>query len=70
MAYAFSNEIVAKMKVAEEASGEDALTLSGVNGQETDANIIMGGISILFGIVGWEAGYGQRILNQDVIETQ
>ncbi len=70
MAYEFSNEIVAKMKVAEDASGQDALTLSGVNGHETDANIIMGGISILFGIVGWEAGYGQRILNQDVVETQ
>lgn len=70
MAYEFSNEIVARMKVAEDASGQEAITLSGVNGQETNANSIMGGISALLDIVGWNAGYAVRIINQDVEETE
>lgn len=69
MAYEFSNEIVAKVKVSEDASGQDAITLNGINGRETDANIIMGGVSALFGIVGWNVGAVTRVINQDVQET-
>ena len=69
MAYEFENQIVAKMKVSEDSSGQEAITLSGVNGQETNANSIMGGISTLLDIVGWNAGYAVRIVNQQVEET-
>lgn len=69
MAYEFNNEIVAKMKVAEDASGQEAITLSGVNGQQTNADSIMSGIGSLLDIVGWNAGYAVRIVNQKVEET-
>ncbi len=67
MAYQFTNEIVAKMKVTDD-SGTD-ITLNGINGRENDANIIMGGISTLFDIVGWSAENAVRVVNQDVEET-
>ncbi len=67
MAYQFTNEIVAKIKVTED-SGSD-ITLNGVNGRETDANVIMGGVSSLFDIVGWRVTEATRIVNQDIEET-
>lgn len=69
MAYQFEDQIVAKMKLSEDASGQEAITLSGVNGQETNADSIMAGINSLLGIVGWNVGYAVRIVNQNVQET-
>ncbi len=68
MAYQFSNEIVAKMKVTDDSDND--ITLNGINGQETDANVIMGGINTLFDIVGWGTQNAIRIVNQDVQETE
>lgn len=68
MAYEFQNEPVAKMSVTMSDSA-DRITLPGVNGSETDANIIMGGISIMLGIVGWDTRDAARIVTQDVEET-
>lgn len=69
MAYEFDNQIVAKMKIAEDASGQEAITLSGVNGKETNADSIMAGINSLLDIVGWNVGYAVRIVDQKVEET-
>lgn len=67
MAYQFTNEIVAKIKVTDE-NGDD-VTLNGINGREQNADSIMGGISALFGIVGWGTQGVVRIVNQDVEEV-
>lgn len=69
MAYEFSNQIVAKIKVSEDASGQDALTLGGINGREVSADSIMSAVTDLFGIVGWNVGTAVRIVNQDIQET-
>lgn len=69
MAYQFQDEAVAKFKVQDDVSN-DTITLPGINGHESDANVIMGGISILFNIVGWSyTSNPVRILNQAVTET-
>ncbi len=68
MAYQFRNEATAKMSVTMSDS-DDKVTLAGVNGTETDANVIMGGISTLLGIVGWSTRDAARVVTQDVEET-
>lgn len=68
MAYQFNNEVAAKMSVTMSDS-TDKITLAGVNGRETDANVIMGGISTLLGIVNWSARDAARIVTQNVEET-
>lgn len=68
MAYAFQNEKVGKANVTDET--ETTFTLQGINTSTNDANLIMGGISSLLWIVGWEAQDVTRILNQVVVETE
>ena len=66
MAYVFSNQIVGKIKVTDDQDND--ITLSGINGRETDANIIMGGVSLLFDIVGWQVTDAARTITQDIQE--
>lgn len=68
MAYQFSNEASATMKVTMSDS-TDVINLKGVNGRETDANVVMGGISTLLGIVGWSTRDAARVVTQNVEET-
>lgn len=68
MAYQFTNQVVGKLKITDESGGD--ITLNGINTRENDANVIMGGVSILFGIVNWGVQDAVRIVNQDVEETE
>ncbi len=67
MAYQFENQALGKVNVTDEL--QNTFTLQGINAQESDANVMMGGLSYLLDIVGWTAQDAVRIINQDVIET-
>lgn len=66
MAYVFENQTVGKATVTDE--NQDSLTLGGINGAETDANIIMAGISYLYDIAGWTVDAASRNINQSIVE--
>ena len=67
MAYQFQNQYTAKAKISDETSTE--FTLTGINGVTTDADAVMGGLSILLDIVGWTVADAQRIVTQDIDEV-
>ena len=78
MAYQFQNQYTAKAKISDETSTESteresdhisSFTLTGINGVTTDADAVMGGLSILLDIVGWTVADAQRIVTQDIDEV-
>lgn len=66
MAYVFSDQIISKAKVTDDQNSE--FTITGINGATNDANLVMGGLSYLLDIVGWQVTEAIRIVNQDIIE--
>ncbi len=66
MDYRFSDQIIAKAQVTDENNSK--FTLTGVNGLTNDATAVMGGLSYLLDIVGWQATQAVRIINQDIVE--
>lgn len=68
MAYIFSEEVLAKLKVTDDEGNE--FTLNGVAGRENSADSIMGGLSIMLDIVGWSVQDAVRIVNQDIVESE
>lgn len=68
MSYRFENQAVGKVTITDEE--ENKITLSGINARENDANILMGGLSYLFDVVGWTVEDVFRTVNQDVVEVE
>lgn len=68
MAYVFSNQTLAKATITDEQ--DNKFTMQGINAAETDANVIMGGMSTLLSIVGWDIKDAMRIINQDIEEAE
>lgn len=68
MAYEFKNQYTAKTKITDET--DSTFTLTGINGVTTDATAVMGGLSILLDIVGWTVADAQRVITQDIEETE
>lgn len=68
MAYVFSTEQIGKAKITDET--ETTFTLTGINAKTNDANIVMGGLSILLDVVGWKVSEAVRIVNQDIEEEE
>lgn len=66
MAYRFSDEILAKIKITDE-QGND-FTLNGINATETSADSIHAGVSAMLNIVNWKVNNAIRIVNQDIVE--
>ncbi len=66
MAYVFSDQIISKAKITDDQN--TVFTLNGINGVTNDANLVMGGLSYLLDIVGWQVTEAIRIVNQDIIE--
>lgn len=71
MAYQFQTQNTASMKTVLSNTKTEAVskTINGINPTETDANIIMGGLSILFDIGGLNIGESTRTVKQDVISN-
>lgn len=67
MAYQFVNRSTGKSQITDE--NDSTLTLNGINTATTDANVIMGGLSILLDIVGWTVQDANRVVTQDIEET-
>lgn len=68
MGYVFSTEQIGKAKITDETS--TAFTLTGINARTNDANAVMGGLSILLDVVGWQVSEAVRIVNQDIEEEE
>lgn len=72
MAYAFDKQKVASFQLNAYSSSGGKVTYKGVDGTQTSADIIVGGIQQLLGIVGWENKYeptdAKRTIDERVIE--
>lgn len=68
MAYVFETQNTATTKITDETN--TTFNLKGINGTTNDANIIMGGLSIMLDIVGWQVTDVTRVVNQDIIEEE
>lgn len=73
MAYSFQTERVASFQLDAYALSGNKQTLKGVDGTQTNADIIVGGIQQLLGIVGWTERYdptdAKRTLDERIIES-
>lgn len=69
MAYEFQTQNTGSMKTVliGTKSGNVSKTFNGINPTETDANVIMGGLSLLFDIGGLSVGDSTRTVKQDVV---
>lgn len=65
MAYVFSDEILAKIKITDE--NQNDFTLNGINARETSADSIRAGVATIIDIVGWQVQNAVRIVNQDIV---
>lgn len=65
MAYVFNQQISGSIKCVDE--NDASFSMNGIKTTETNANVIMGGLSELFGIVGWGVPHDVvRTVKQDV----
>lgn len=72
MAYAFDRQKAASFQLNTYSSTGGKVTYKGIDGTQTDANIIVGGIQQLLGIVGWTNRYepteAKRTIDERVVE--
>lgn len=66
MGYVFQNQKTGKATFNDDS--DTTYSLNGINSETNDANLVMGGISYLLWIVGWEAQNVVRVVNQDIVE--
>lgn len=66
MAYVFSDEVLAKIKITDEADND--FTLNGINAREASADSIRAGVATIIDIVGWQVNEAVRIVNQNIVE--
>lgn len=66
MAYIFQNQAQGKVQITDDS--ETSYTLTGIATGSNDANVLMGGLSIMLDIVGWTVGDVTRVVSQDVVE--
>lgn len=56
MGYRFARQKVSSFQIAEN-SAQGKTTFAGVDGEQADANVIVGGVQQLLSIVGWQNKY-------------
>lgn len=67
MAYVFNQQIAGSIKCVDDNNASHSM--NGIKTTETDANVIMGGLSELFGIIGLDIPHDViRTVKQDVDE--
>ena len=57
MSYVFSRQKVADFRLNQFGQSTDKMTFNGIDGEQTDANIIVNGVQQLLSVVGWENRY-------------
>lgn len=75
MTYEFTTDKVGSMKLQNfRHNTEQTFKIDGVNAQISDANVILGGINQLLGIVNFQNQYypedAVRTVNQNVVESE
>ena len=68
MGYVFTRQKVSSFQIAE-TSGTAKTTFAGIDGEQNDANIIVGGIQQLLSIVGWQDKYNPLDATRTVKEN-
>ena len=68
MAYQFTNQSVGTAKATD--TEDTNLSIKGINTQSNNADDFMSALTILLDLVGWTLADAQRIVTQDVEETQ
>ena len=71
MAYKFENQDVSK--TTSKFSNENLThTLQGINSSESSADVVVAGLSYLYGIVGWDLRPTSvvRVVNEDVVNDE
>lgn len=68
MALIFENQKTASTKITDETN--TTFTLKGINGTTQDAAAVIGGLSYMLDIVGWQVQDVTRVVNQDIVEEE
>ena len=71
MSYYFANKAEGKVEITDEQNNTYTLKqINSTSNQATAADSIMGGLSTMLDIVGWEVNDVVRVVNQDVVEGE
>lgn len=57
MSYVFERQKVSDFRLNQFATSGDKMTFGGIDGEQTDANVIVNGVQQLLSIVGWQDKY-------------
>jgi len=71
MSYYFANKAEGKVEITDEQNNTYTLKqINSTSNQATAADSIMGGLSTMLDIVGWQVNDVVRVVNQDVLEGE
>lgn len=62
----FSNQVQSKVTMTDELN--NSYNIAGINGTISSADSVIGGLSAILDIVGWQVNDVVRVVNQDVVE--
>lgn len=62
----FSNQVQSKVTMTDEQN--NSYNIAGINGTISSADSVIGGLSAILDIVGWQVNDVVRVVNQDVVE--
>lgn len=62
----FSNQVQSKVTMTDEQN--NSYNIAGINGTISSADSVIGGLSVILDVVGWQVNDVVRIVNQDVVE--
>lgn len=64
----FANQVQSKVTMTDEQN--NSYNIAGINGTISSADSVIGGLSAILDIVGWQVNDVVRVVNQDVVEGE
>lgn len=64
----FQNQVQSKVIMTDEEN--NSYNIAGINGTISSADSVVGGLSAILDIVGWQVNDVVRVVNQDVVEGE
>ena len=64
----FQNQVQSKVIMTDEEN--NSYNIAGINGTISSADSVVGGLSAILDIVGWQVHDVVRVVNQDVVEGE
>lgn len=64
----FQNQVQSKVIMTDEQN--NSYNIAGINGTISSADSVVGGLSAILDIVGWQVNDVVRVVNQDVVEGE